>query len=111
MFLERELDGYYEECLQCSYSRELNGIAVKYEGRSAQTEKRSPIAEGYELSPGRSYLKYSWIRHEPVSSRDVADDFGNGDKMEPSQDWKHHPTGIIKRLKKIGAKLLYFGSE
>jgi len=36
MFLNKDLDGWYEECLQCSYSEELKSL-VRFKGPAQYT--------------------------------------------------------------------------
>jgi ribosomal protein S27AE len=44
IFIDRNLDGWYEQCLQCSYQRELRGLA-EFKERPTRKEKE-PVKAG-----------------------------------------------------------------
>ena len=50
MFLVAHLDGWYQECLQCSYWRELGSI-VESEERPRQTEKEPTLGKESDSVP------------------------------------------------------------
>lgn len=45
IFLDRDLENWYEQCLQCSYRHELKNIA-EFEKEPAQKEKELALAGG-----------------------------------------------------------------
>ena len=45
VFIDRDLDGWYEQCLQCAYRRELKNI-TKFKEKSAPKETELASAEG-----------------------------------------------------------------
>ncbi len=44
VFIEKDLDGWYEQCLQCSYRSELKNLA----------EFKEPVSTGRTQSKGRT---------------------------------------------------------
>ena len=48
MFLERDEDSWYEECLQCSYRHELKSMS-EFKERVAQEEKEPALPGGTRL--------------------------------------------------------------
>jgi len=48
MFLERDQDMWYEECLQCSYRHELKSMS-EFQVQPAQRESELALAEGTRL--------------------------------------------------------------
>jgi len=46
LYVERDLSGWYEECLQCGYFRELAGVGPLNGPRSPRGEKKSVALAG-----------------------------------------------------------------
>ncbi len=44
MFIDRDLDGWYEQCLQCAYRGELKNLK-EFKEQSAQQEKLAEAKE------------------------------------------------------------------
>ena len=48
LFIDRDLDSWYEQCLQCAYQHELRNI-VEFKEQPAQKEGESASARGHRL--------------------------------------------------------------
>ena len=44
LFLDADLEGWYEECLQCGYIHDLEGTAEFFEGQPREREEEPRLA-------------------------------------------------------------------
>jgi ribosomal protein S27AE len=49
VFIDRDMSGWYEQCLQCGYIHDMETIVeVKEQPRMQQMKKREPVLAGHQ---------------------------------------------------------------